>query len=89
MQYPPDTDYFVYLYVFTCEKCNCPVIDTRSIPKAPQDEIERQAFDFVCTNCNSPNCIWGDRGAVYAKALQVKNGKYFERRTPGTAIPPA
>ncbi len=88
MQNAPDTDYFVYLYVFTCEKCNCPVIESRLIPKTSRDEIANQAFDFVCVNCNSPNCIWGNRVAAYAKTLYVKNGKCLERNNPGTLTSP-
>jgi hypothetical protein len=83
MQNPPDTDYFIYFYVFTCEKCNCPEIDRHLIPQAPQDEIHQRAFGFECKNCNSPNYIAADRAAAYAKTLQVKNGKCFERHTVG------
>jgi hypothetical protein len=86
---PPDTDYFIYFYVFTCEKCNCPHIDPHVVPKAPRDEINQRSFSFECENCNSQNYISSGMATSsgtatsYAITLRVKNGKYLERHNPG------
>jgi len=84
MQNPPDTDYFVYLYVFTCEKCNYPHPETFVSEKVPKDEINRAAAEWFCENCNSPQSTALYRSAVYAKPLLVKNGKCSERHSVGS-----
>lgn len=87
MHNPPDTDYFVYLYIFTCEKCHCPHLDTRLVTSVPQDlEIDQAPAEWFCKNCNSPQSTALYRSAVYAKKLRVKNGKCFERGNDGTLV---
>ena len=66
MQNTPDTPYFAYLYVFTCEQCYYPYVETLIVPKAPKDEIDRQAAGWTCTNCKSHQYTAGYQTAVYA-----------------------
>lgn len=87
MQNAPDTPYFVYFYVFTCEQCQCPCLDTRLVANTPQDETDRDPALWYCKNCNSSNHTAGHRAAVYAKKLLVKSGKCSERGNGGTLIP--
>jgi hypothetical protein len=79
MQNTPDAPYFVYLYVFTCEQCYYPYVETLIVPKAPKDEIDRQAAGWTCTNCESHQYTAGYQAAVYARWLSVKNGKCLVR----------
>ena len=84
MQNPPDTDYFIYIYVFTCEKCNCPHLETVIYAQVPKDEIQQAPSEWFCENCNSPqSTAAGYRSAGYAKLLSVKNGKCLERSSTG------
>jgi hypothetical protein len=87
MQNSPDTPYFVYLYVFTCEKCNRPHLETFVVETVPQDELDRTAAEWYCENCNSPQSTALYRGAVYAKWLLVNKGKCSERRSTGNVFP--
>ncbi len=87
MQNNPDTTYFVYFYVFTCEHCGRPHLDTKCEANAPRDEeIDRAPAEWFCDNCNSPQSTALYRSAVYAKLLSVQNGKCLERRNAGTQI---
>lgn len=83
----PDTTYFVYLYVFTCEDCNYPYIETALAKEAPRDEIHQIPAAWTCENCNSPQNTAGYRSAVYAQGLLVKSGKCSERHNLGTQPP--
>ena len=85
MPNPPDTEYFIYFYIFACEKCHCPYRETRLIAKTPQDsEIDRMAAEWYCENCGAPNSTaFGDRSALYVRKLLVKSGKCSERRNGG------
>lgn len=87
MQNPPSTDYFIYFYVVTCEKCHCPHVETVIADKVPRDEIERNGIDWYCKNCNSPESTALYRAAVYAKRLWVKEGKCSERHSVGSEFP--
>ena len=87
MQNDPDTPYFVYLYVVTCEKCQCPHVETHVIDKAPKDEIDRNGIDWHCKNCKSPQSTALYRGAAYAKWLLVREGKCSERRSADSGSP--
>ena len=73
MRNTPDTAYFVYLYVLTCEDCNFPYVETVTAANAPRDEIHQQAVGWTCENCNCHQYTAGYRSAVYVKALSVKN----------------
>jgi hypothetical protein len=86
MQNPPNTDYFVYLYVVTCEKCNCPHVEAVIADKVPRDEIEQNGIDWHCKNCNSPESTALYRAALYAKRLLVKEGKCSERHNVGNGF---
>ena len=82
MQNTSDTPYFVYFYVFTCEQCNCPHLDTRLVAHAPHDqEIDRAPAEWTCENCNSPQSTALYRSAAYVRMLSVKNGNRSERHT--------
>jgi len=83
MQNAPDTPYFVYLYVFTCEKCKHPHTETVIVEKVPQDDVHRAGADWFCENCKSPQSTALYRAAVYAKSLLVQNGKCSERHNAG------
>jgi hypothetical protein len=84
MQNSPDAPFFVYLYVFTCEKCNCPHLETMISAKVPKDELQTAPAEWYCMNCNSPQSTALYRSAVYAKLLSVKNGKCSERHSAGS-----
>jgi hypothetical protein len=86
MQNPSETPYYVYLYVFTCEKCNCPHLETMISAEAPKDEIQQAPAEWFCKNCKSPQSTALYRSAVYEKWLLVKNGKCSERRSTGSQL---
>jgi len=78
MQSGSDTSYFVYFYVYTCDQCNFPHLDTL-ISETPQD-LDRRSLDWRCKNCRSQQYVeFGNRTAAYVKALLVKDGKCSER----------
>jgi hypothetical protein len=82
MQNTPDTPYFVYFYVFTCEQCHCPYLDSRLVATVPHDqEIEHAPAEWTCANCNSRQSTALYRSAAYAKKLSVRSGKCSERHS--------
>jgi hypothetical protein len=87
MQNSPETPYFVYLYVFTCEQCSCPHVSARILASDPQDyETDREPAEWFCENCKSPQSTALYRSAVYAKKLLVKNGECSERSNGGAVL---
>jgi hypothetical protein len=83
---PPDTSYFIYFYVFTCEKCNQPQLQLNLLAEIPQDDKTHQAaFGYTCSNCGHIEFPC-HRPAVYTKWLQVKNSKCSERDIRGNAV---
>ena len=87
MQNPSDATYFIYLYVFTCETCNCPRVEFLIAENSPQDGIRQQAAAWTCTNCKSPQYTAGYRSAIYAQELSVKSGTCSQRYTPDILLP--
>lgn len=79
MQNNPETNYFVYFYVFTCEKCNHPHLETRVAAEAPSFDDDRTPAEWYCKNCDSPQSTAGYRSAGYTTKLLVKSGKCSER----------
>jgi formate-dependent nitrite reductase cytochrome c552 subunit len=87
MPNPPDTDYFIYIYVATCEACHCPHVEATIADKVPRDEIERNGIEWTCRNCNSYQSTALYRAAVDARWLWVKEGKCSERHKTGNVSP--
>jgi hypothetical protein len=87
MQNNAETPYFVYLYVFACERCNRPHVDACIVANTPQDsETDRKPAEWYCENCNSPQSTALYRSAVYAKKLLLNGGKSAERDNGGALI---
>jgi ribosomal protein L37AE/L43A len=71
--------YYIYFYVFECEHCHYPHLDTRLVPTIPQDQMDNDPSVWRCKKCNSPQSAVGYRTAAYAKKLLMSNGKCTER----------
>jgi Zn-finger protein len=79
--------YYIYFYVFECEHCHYPHLDTRLVPTIPQDQMDNDPYVWTCKKCKIPQSAVGYRTAAYAKKLLMTNGKCTERVKLSSLLP--